>query len=463
MNKLIIKKRIILSVLFLVVCSGFFIISFNFRDTAQTQPQRGGWQLQTNLQTMLNGSMIKDIIFLDSLTGFAVNYVSNNSDTGCIFKTTNGGNNWTKSFINVDTYGKLFFKISFVTDSIGYACGGGGIATMCKTTNRGTNWTKTNYSWATAFRGMSILGKDSIYVTDDDPLVGGVFRSTDGGGNWQRIYNGAQYNPQYIYMINGMIGYYSQGYTYKTTDGGFSWAYLDNVGFTYMKFFDTLTGYRISSANIQKTDNGGMNWLTFTLPSIPDAYTSKYILNLFFVGRDTIWAAGGLLEYLNPYRNFGTLYKTTNGGINWGYQVPDTSIIHTPRYYFVNFKNIKHGWAYHSLGQGIHTTVGGDSTIIVGINQVSVNIPLDFSLEQNQPNPFNPKTKINYKISKKADIRITVYDMLGKEIRTIVYKKHNPGNYEVSFDGSSLSSGIYFYSLLINEKIIETKRMVLIK
>ncbi|MDD5362579.1 MAG: hypothetical protein PHN88_10640, partial [Ignavibacteria bacterium] len=211
MNKFIIKKRIILSALFLFVCSGFFIISFSFRDSKQSHDVNGGWQLQTNLQTLLNGSTIKEMVFLDSLTGFAVNYIVNSSDTGYIFKTTNGGNNWIKNFYNADTYGKLFFKIIFVTDSIGYACGGGGIATMCKTTNRGTNWTKTNYSWATAFRVMSILGKDSIYVTDDDPLVGGVFRSTDGGGNWQRIYNAGQYNPQNIYMANSQIGFYSQG------------------------------------------------------------------------------------------------------------------------------------------------------------------------------------------------------------------------------------------------------------
>ncbi|MDD5362727.1 MAG: T9SS type A sorting domain-containing protein [Ignavibacteria bacterium] len=462
MKNIILKKRIISIILFLVVCSGFFIISFGFRDTSKTQPQSGGWQLQTNLQTMLNGRVIKDMTFLDSLTGFAVTSNLTPGDSGYIFKTTNGGNNWFVNFMP----SKYFSNIKFINDSIGYACGGsgGGTAYYCKTTNRGINWTGNVCGWAALFSGISVINKDTIYLADDNALVGGVFRSTDGGGNWQRIYNGGMYNPQDIYMINGRTGFYSQENTYKTTDGGFSWTIMDNVGFRYMKFFDTLNGYRITSStyNVQKTTNCGINWTTQVLPDVPGGYMTKQFLRLCFVGTDTIWAAGGLVQYPNPLRTWGVLYKTTNSGLNWGYQIPDTSY-QIPEYDFVNFVGKKIGWAYDMLGVGIFTTVGGDSTILVGINQTGNTIPEQFTLEQNYPNPFNSMTNVKFQIVNSGNVKIKVFDVQGREIAVLVNEKLQSGTYQVRFDGSNLSSGVYFYTMFVNEKRIDGRKMLLIK
>ena len=82
-------------------------------------------------------------------------------------------------------------------------------------------------------------------------------------------------------------------------------------------------------------------------------------------------------------------------------------------------------------------------------NEVSVNIsiPLEFALKQNYPNPFNPTTKINYQIPKASFVTLRVYDVLGKEVATLVNEEKSAGSYEFQFDGSELSSGIYFYKL----------------
>jgi hypothetical protein len=87
----------------------------------------------------------------------------------------------------------------------------------------------------------------------------------------------------------------------------------------------------------------------------------------------------------------------------------------------------------------------------------------DYKLEQNYPNPFNPKTNIRFKIKDSKFIIVKVYNLLGKEVETLVNEKQAAGTNEVSFDGSNYSSGIYFYSLFVDGIRIDTKRMILLK
>lgn len=101
------------------------------------------------------------------------------------------------------------------------------------------------------------------------------------------------------------------------------------------------------------------------------------------------------------------------------------------------------------------------------------NIPGDFALYQNYPNPFNPATIIKYSIpnltagtrhaSPLRNVELKVYDVLGREVATLVKEKQSPGNYEVSFDASGLSSGIYFYTLRVEERFFASKKLLLLK
>ena len=102
------------------------------------------------------------------------------------------------------------------------------------------------------------------------------------------------------------------------------------------------------------------------------------------------------------------------------------------------------------------------SPIITGI-EINNNNPFEFKLEQNYPNPFNPVTHFGFGISNLGFVSLKVYDVLGKEVAALVNEQKSPGSYEVEFDGSDLSSGIYFYSLQIEGKIVQTKSMVLLK
>jgi hypothetical protein len=120
----------------------------------------------------------------------------------------------------------------------------------------------------------------------------------------------------------------------------------------------------------------------------------------------------------------------------------------------------------------INGIVYGDTTVYVGINQISSEIPLEFSLSQNYPNPFNPSTKIKFQIplSRGVDAvggrgvlsKLSIYNSLGHEVEVLVNQSLQPGTYEVDWDASNYPSGVYFYEL-ISGNFTQTRKMVLLK
>jgi len=120
-------------------------------------------------------------------------------------------------------------------------------------------------------------------------------------------------------------------------------------------------------------------------------------------------------------------------------------------------------------GLRIGTTWNG--TIFTTIKQISSEIPSTFSLEQNYPNPFNPSTKIMYKVENSSNVTIKLYDILARELRTVVNEYHNPGTYEIEVNAADLSSGSYFYMMKAEnlsagssgQVFVSVKKMVLVK
>lgn len=124
-------------------------------------------------------------------------------------------------------------------------------------------------------------------------------------------------------------------------------------------------------------------------------------------------------------------------------------------------------------GKGIHARGFGSGGILynmlidtsenpLGINNNQNTIPHNHALSQNYPNPFNPSTLITYDIPKDGIVKITVFDVAGKEVSTLVNKFQKSGKYSVSFDGSNFTSGVYFYKIE-TPGFTETKKMILIK
>jgi hypothetical protein len=149
----------------------------------------------------------------------------------------------------------------------------------------------------------------------------------------------------------------------------------------------------------------------------------------------------------------GYIYRTTNGGNSW-VQEWITPIVGTDLQDLSNQNNMTL-WCVGNNGQITKYDVP------TGISK-NTEVVKDFNLSQNYPNPFNPTTNIKYQITNNKLVTLKIFDILGKEVETLVNEKQNAGTYEVTFNASQYSSGIYFYKLT-TDNFSDTKKMLMIK
>jgi hypothetical protein len=130
-------------------------------------------------------------------------------------------------------------------------------------------------------------------------------------------------------------------------------------------------------------------------------------------------------------------------------------------------------WEYHTDNSTGCTMTGGTAqanrpnicmefNLMVGNSNPKLQLPTVFSLAQNYPNPFNPVTQINYSVPKTSLVKMIIYDVIGREVITLVNDVKMPGNYSVPFDASNIASGVYFYKMVSGD-FTDVKKMVLIK
>ena len=403
-------------------------------------------------QTLPVNDNINDIFFLDSLNGWAVtDYQGGSADTSYIIRTTNGGNNWE---INYKTFVQ-FNTIQFVDSAIGYACGIGAGPELFKSTNGGVNWEILNVLTFTWKSDLAFVNQDTGWICSTDPFDGGLFKTTNGGVTWQRQLN-ETYKPNLVFFINSDTGWVSStvsnGRLYRTTNGGQNWdfQFSSAFGIESIFFLNGKKGWMRGAPpgigyGVSYTTDGGFTWINAT-GNTAAGFDIKFI-------NDSIGYTG-----MGSYR----IPKSIDGGKTWGYQ---TSPIISNLSIAILKNDSLRGWA-GGIGM-IHTNDGGG--LIVDIEESSaVEFPENFKLNQNYPNPFNPNTKINYGLQVAGYVKLSVFDITGKVVKQLVNKKQSPGNYNIEFNGEGLTSGIYFYRIVItdeksNEIYIDTKKMILTK
>ncbi|NOS84462.1 MAG: T9SS type A sorting domain-containing protein [Ignavibacteria bacterium] len=388
------------------------------------------WNYLTGYQTDLTG-----IQFLNVNTGFA------SGDGGTIFKTTNSGNNWIEL---QSGYLKNLNSLYFADINTGFAAGDSGL--VIKTSNGGLNWVSqisgTNKNLLSVFFTNSNTG----YATGGERNNGQgvIIKTTNGGDNWFTQLSGSSMNFTSLFFHNSDSGFaVTNSNLYKTTNGGVNWNAIAGPEGYDIHFTNNLTGYAMgSNPNVYKTTNGGNNWFI-----VSTGYNNAYFGIQFF--GDFGIAAG----------NLGRILKTTNGGVNWT-EIPRITENQLRSVHFID-ANTGYIAGYH--GAILKTTNGGLSFLQAN-NEI---IHKSYLLHQNYPNPFNPTTKIKFEVpinhaGRLSNVKLIVFDMQGKEIAKLLDEELSAGVYEVSFDGSLLSSGVYFYKIE-TDNFSETKKMILVK
>jgi photosystem II stability/assembly factor-like uncharacterized protein len=282
-----------------------------------------------------------------------------------------------------------------------------------------------------------------------------ILKTTNGGTNWTLQASAIGAFVSYlnsVCFINENTGWavsgYMRGNIQKTTNGGVNWFFqIDYLssGLNSVWFNDENTGWTVGDNGvILKTTNGGSNWIN-QINLFP-----SYLYSVQFINNNTGWAVSGY--------SYSVLQKTTNGGTNWIYEFNPSGVnIFLKSVFFIDENT---GWTVGSGGTILKTTNGG--SMITGIQSVSSELPSEYNLSQNFPNPFNPTTHLKFGIITPGLVTLKVYNLLGNEIETLVNKNLTPGVYDVDFDGSNFPSGIYFYKLETGF-FSETKRMILLK
>lgn len=428
---------------------------------------------------------LKSVYFVNQNTGWAVGSDTVDNWRGIVLKTTNGGINW---FIQLGLHWQYFNSVRFLDENTGcvagrtdYNMGQSGI--IFRTTNGGINWSNQFFQGWRSLYSIFFIDQNTGWAVGDYTAQyrSLVSKTTNGGIYWFFQISGEYDNMSLysVYFVDQNTGWSvgcflndGSALMLHTTNGGNNWVRQNDTAYSGLHsayFIDQYTGWAVGyrswlgSAVILKTTDGGANWNNMDI-----IYHNFGLSSVFFMDHNTGFAAGGGTS--------GGIYKTTNGGIYWSSQYVNSGTNLNSIY----FADQNSGWAVGDNGIILKTTNAGGP---IGIKPISNKIPDEFQLYQNYPNPFNPVTKIKFEIPTPLSppfnqmshpargrgdgaaggfVQLIIYDILGREVSTLVNEQLKPGSYEVEFDGSNFASGIYFYRLIAGD-FIQTKKMVLIK
>ena len=382
-------------------------------------------------------------------------------------------------------------SISAPTNDVAWIAGNSG--KVLKTTSGGI-WTNASGNLPATTDMVNIWGIDASFalVTGTSATATNVYRTTNGGITWNSVFtqNGGHINSIGMKDINnGFISGNPVGgrwSLWKTTNGGLSW---DSSGvrltqtsseFGYSNSMSVIGNniwFGTNSSKVYYSSNYGANWLSQSTVQ-PENYSMWFnnsAMGLcggnalqFTSNNGNVWTTqsslgsgpiSGLTGTGNVYWmtrvNNNFIYKTTDNGTTWQNDFNMTSSLN--HISISRTGNIGGNvWAVSSTG---NIYKYGVSDQILPVNSF---VPDRFLLAQNYPNPFNPTTKINFALPHSSFITLKIYNSQGKIVSDLVNEYLLTGNYSLTFDGSALPSGIYYYHLS-SENYNEAKKMILIK
>jgi photosystem II stability/assembly factor-like uncharacterized protein len=468
----------------------------------------GTWQEMQNHGWVSNGDGGSKIHFLnenDGITLIREFYLS------LVLQTQDGGKNWTYR-----NFSDNLNDVKFLDRFTGYICGGGDLVfgirrgLLSKTTDGIDFQIKYDGDFINKCYFIDKMIGFLLLDTYDGPDL--LYKTDNGGTNWKEVFIGnADTDWSYgsdFYFLNRKDGWVVGSGIYATDNYGENWDFVqayhgtnNNPLSLYSVHGCDTTVWAVGEQGLMVRFTPQNQWQQH--PSITDLPLN----DVFFSDENHGWIAGGYLtEGHEPHKDFQSIIlKTTNGGKIWntlhldnyiikdiyfadslhGWAVGcDTTFNHHPRYYYggiiletfdgaetwntivenlpgslnaINFKDDV-GWAVGDNGLILRTD---NWTTWIDQNTGQAYF-LEYKLSQNYPNPFNPKTTIEFSLPKSEFTILKIYNILGKEIRTIVSKKLNSGNHIYTFDGKNLASGVYYYRIEAGN-FVQTRKMIYLK
>jgi photosystem II stability/assembly factor-like uncharacterized protein len=389
-----------------------------------------------------------DAFFVSPLLGWVVN------GAGEAHRTMDGGAHWT---LQADR--NLYFRAVGFADS---ANGWIGVLTappaMLSTTDGGVTWqdvTNIPSPLPPGICGISVVNRNVVYASGKYSGPARVVKTTDGGASWS------------VLALDSIASFLVDCY-FTTPDSGFVvGARGTSLQTCFTKILFTSDGGATWKTVFTGTRQGELCWkITFPTPARGYVSIERFLQGGTYILKTTnggeTWHEKQFSASLIDQQGIGfateshgwvggwnnPTYETTNGGDTWTLSSFGTNV---NRFRFLN----------DTLGYAVGSRVYKYSRIPVNVDEEET-FPVSFALEQNYPNPFNPKTNFEFGVSSLEFVSLKVFDVLGRELTTLVNEITSPGRHTVTWDGSNYPSGVYLYRLT-TPTFTSTRRMILLK
>jgi photosystem II stability/assembly factor-like uncharacterized protein len=467
-----------------------------------------GGQTWTNLTNGYGSYNGKNIHPDQHAIGFAngngaIIYIGND---GGVWKSTNGASTFTNCNATLQTI--QFYDIDVDQNNSSITVGGTqDNGTVSNKNEALSNWNEI-YSGDGGYVLIDPQNSNNVYT---EYVNGTILKSTDGGRTFQQIASssnigdGYWLTPYVMDPVNDNLLYVATSKIYESTNGGTNWTALTGNLKSTSDLFTTMSispvegsviyagisGYRgaADSSFLYVTTNGGTIWTNITANLPGGTNFARVTADPKTKGTAYLAVLSGITSHVLRTTDYGKTWNGLDSPSNGFASVPTKVIaidstdghIYAGTYWGV-YLSTDNGSTWTKFGAGLPIAVVDDiaiqystHTIRVGTHgrgvwQIGVttgiasssSVQYTFAVNQNYPNPFNPTTDISYQLQTKAHVTLTVYDLIGNLVTTLVNEDEEPGVHHVIFDGSHLATGVYFYKLVAGNAVT-TKKMVLLK